>query len=568
MAYLNWLHLSDWHQRGKEFDRKVVAKKLINDIKARKKIDEQLEHIDFIIFSGDIAFSGEREQFELANEQLIKPIRDELGKDTPIYFVPGNHDIQRSLFKKIPGEMAQVLVGENNTQIEELLQDELTIEHLNRPLANFYDFAGKHGCKYVPRKLYLVKKFEKEGHKIGIACLNTAWLSARSNIHPRAPDKKDEFWDRGVLRTTEAQIRDALEELSGSNIAIMVMHHPLHWLEETDQANAERMIGSDCHIVLHGHEHRPNMNRLSNAFGDVVIIPAGASYYRRNPTDPRYTNAYNFCSVDLESNMGTIFHRLWSDVNDMWRADERFWAEGRSHFFIQKKQPDEQQRMARRALNQLSKNYLQHVYKRPAILQDIALRHKKLIIDGELFIQARVRIKIKLYKGEAEQFPIRSLVNPRIASHTNPKVRAAAHQLRKFVPNPSALKWEKGNIQCEGYLNLGPNDQDIEYEFDMLETTDGLYYFNLRRFTERVRFNLIKDPYFEYEDLAFGGFPSLAKVSDEMFRADTWETNEPAMPNQGLVVQWYPKRPAKVDPTAANSQANEKKSPGKTKPRG
>jgi hypothetical protein len=76
----------------------------------------------------------------------------------------------------------------------------------------------------------------------------------------------------------------------------------------------------------------------------------------------------------------------------------------------------------------------------------------------------------------------------------------------------------------------------------MLETTDGLYYFNLRRFTEQVKFTLVKDPHFEYEDLPFGGFPSLKPVEDDMFRADTWKTHDLAMPNQGLLVQWYPKR--------------------------
>lgn len=543
MPHINWLHLSDWHQRGREFDRSKVAKRLLADIAERaQKIDSQLENIDFVVFSGDIAFSGQKEEFELANQQLIKPLRDQLGPNVPIYFVPGNHDITRSEFSKIPTEWAQILSSENNTDIEQLLQDPLKVATLNKPLKNFYDFAEQQNCKYDSSKLHRVDVIQKGGISIGIVCLNTAWLSARCNIKPRAPAKEKEFWDRGVLRTTEAQISDALDELRGKDIVIAIMHHPLHWLEEVEQAKAEQLIGSTCHIVLNGHEHRPNMNRLSNAFGDVVTIPAGASYYRRMAEDPRYTNAYNFCSVNLDSDVGTIFHRLWVEEKDGWRADERFWADGRSLFFIQKKQGEEQQKIARTALNQLSKHHLEHIYKRPALLYQINMRHELETINGETFLKAHVHTIVKLRKGESEQFPIRSLVNRRIVSHPDPDVQSRAHKLLKLFPAPTS--WERDGSLYQGFLSLGPNDQDVEYEFEMLETTDGLYYFNLRRFTENVEFNLVKDPDLEYEDLPFGGFPSLEPTRNGVFRADTWKTKEPAMPNQGLVLQWYPKRQA------------------------
>jgi predicted phosphodiesterase len=545
MTHINWLHLSDWHQRGNEFDRKVVAKKMIDDIKTRKKIDEQLEAIDFIVFSGDIAFSGEKAQFQLANDLLIKPLRESVGKEVPIYYVPGNHDIQRSAVLNIPPEMARTLASENNSQIEQLLQDSRTIEHFNKPLANFYEFARKQGCRYHRRKLYYVDTIVKDGRKVGIACLNTAWLSARSNIQPRSPEKEKEFWDRGVLRTTEAQLHNALEDLGKTDLTIAVMHHPLHWLEETEQAKAEQTIGSNCHIVLHGHEHRPNMNQLSSSSGDVVTIPAGASYYRRIADDPRYTNAYNFCSVDLDSHVGTIFHRIWFEEKVGWGADERFWTKGRSLFFIQKKQEDEQQKLARKARNQLSKNYLRSVYLRPAISQDIDLRHEEHVINGEAFVMAKIRIKITFHPGETERFPIASMVNTRIVSHPDPKVSEAAYTL--LTPKSDQPDWTRDGTRHEGYFEVGPNEQTIEYEYKMLETTDGLYYFNLRRFTDKVSFTLFKHPGLEYEDLPFGGFPSKQPVTDPYSKSDIWETHELAMPNQGLLVQWYP-RPGKIAP--------------------
>jgi DNA repair exonuclease SbcCD nuclease subunit len=60
MTGLTWLHLSDWHQGGKEFNRQVVLSALLKDIRERSKISANLEKIDFIIFSGDVALTENR----------------------------------------------------------------------------------------------------------------------------------------------------------------------------------------------------------------------------------------------------------------------------------------------------------------------------------------------------------------------------------------------------------------------------------------------------------------------------------------------------------------------------
>lgn len=74
MHGITWLHLSDWHQKGKDFDRDVVRDALLKDIRARTDIDPALEKIDFIIFSGDVAQNGKKEEYEAAKSQLFDPI--------------------------------------------------------------------------------------------------------------------------------------------------------------------------------------------------------------------------------------------------------------------------------------------------------------------------------------------------------------------------------------------------------------------------------------------------------------------------------------------------------------
>ena len=74
MNQLTWIHLSDWHQKGKDFDRDVVRDRLINDINKKKEISPDLAKIDFVVFSADVAFSGKAEEYEAAMNEFFTPI--------------------------------------------------------------------------------------------------------------------------------------------------------------------------------------------------------------------------------------------------------------------------------------------------------------------------------------------------------------------------------------------------------------------------------------------------------------------------------------------------------------
>src|SRR5947207_3317276 len=99
METLTWLHLSDWHQGNKgRMDRRVVRDALIEDIQKRAKLcHERLSHLDFLIFSGDLAFKGSSEEYELAATEFLNPVLEAagLGRDR-LFMVPGNHDVDRS----------------------------------------------------------------------------------------------------------------------------------------------------------------------------------------------------------------------------------------------------------------------------------------------------------------------------------------------------------------------------------------------------------------------------------------------------------------------------------------
>jgi len=97
---LSWIHLSDWHQKGASFDRKVVRDALLEEVRNRTRISEELEKLDFAIFSGDLAFAGRDSEYQSARKEFIDPVLNACGLTTDQFLiVPGNHDLDRTLAK-------------------------------------------------------------------------------------------------------------------------------------------------------------------------------------------------------------------------------------------------------------------------------------------------------------------------------------------------------------------------------------------------------------------------------------------------------------------------------------
>jgi hypothetical protein len=103
MSGLTWLHISDWlHKREKELDRQVIRAALIRSIRGRTAIGPDISMVDFIIVSGNIAHSGNAEEYDAAKgeifDRLLKPCG--AGPDR-LFIVPGDYDMDRTVFENL-----------------------------------------------------------------------------------------------------------------------------------------------------------------------------------------------------------------------------------------------------------------------------------------------------------------------------------------------------------------------------------------------------------------------------------------------------------------------------------
>jgi formylglycine-generating enzyme required for sulfatase activity len=310
MSGLTWLHLSDWHQKGREFDRDKVRDALLQDIEQRAAIHSDLRTIDFVVFSGDVAYHGVQEEYEAAVEQLFSPVLERAGVGWDrLFVVPGNHDVDRSAFRFLPAELTAPLTTAE--QVNEWQTDPEGLECLLRPFQNYRGFLSQYVGTDQGAYAYL-RQFEARGKRVALLGLNSALLSGRNREKRGGVELIND--DRHLV-LGEPQIHTLLGDsgFRGADVRIAVMHHPFDWLVEFDRVAVRDRLKKACHFILRGHEHEPEVTVERGTAGDCITIPAGASYDRREPAASRYANAYNYVHLDFKAGRGTVHLRRYED---------------------------------------------------------------------------------------------------------------------------------------------------------------------------------------------------------------------------------------------------------------
>jgi predicted phosphodiesterase len=263
---LTWLHLSDWHQKGADFDRRVVRDALIRDIQDRASIDNALQRIDLVIISGDLAFSGKDTEYVAAAEYLLEPIREATQVDKERFFiVPGNHDVDRSMFDLLPAPVTQPF-GSKAT-LDEWLTNDKKRSRLLEPFEAFDHFVRDY-CQLdtsTCASYAQTKRLRIRDAIVELIGLNSALMTARVR------NTSQEFDDFGKLIVGEPQVHDILSQNGVVDLRIAVVHHPFDWLWPLDRRYVERRLGEACHFVLRGHEHVPEVHVQYGTAGNVVI---------------------------------------------------------------------------------------------------------------------------------------------------------------------------------------------------------------------------------------------------------------------------------------------------------
>ena len=279
--------------------------------------------INFIIFSGDVAFSGQSKEYKVAKKEFFKPILEACGNlsSDKLFIVPGNHDLDITKIKMLPVPLLKPL--ESNIQAKDWLFEPEKRSEALKPFKAFASFVSRYTHQKNPNYAN-IRRFEIDGKNIALIGLNSAWMCGRRK------NSINEYDDKGAAVVGEPQIYDVVEAISESDIKIAVLHHPFEWLADFESSQIMHRLIKRCDFILRGHQHEQQVTVINSTYGDCIVIPAGACYNRRN-----YANAYNFVHLDFNSGKGIVFMRCWNERDD-WREDIDSSPEGKFEFIISK----------------------------------------------------------------------------------------------------------------------------------------------------------------------------------------------------------------------------------------
>lgn len=289
------LHLSDAHLGNPrlQLDSSFVLDALHRELRT---MHETLGTPDLVIFSGDIVY-GELAtqnmdaQFALATN-WVREVSLAVGldpADPPWCFVPGNHDVNRTLVGSDQREWSQKASPE--TVYDTMSSNDIVWKRIGERLQQWSRFASQYRfLEYDPHLHVGTRVITAPFGALGIAALNTSWASSGDN-------------EKGRLWLGKYQLQFALDKIKSAPVKIAITHHPTGWLNESE-ADVQHRIEANFSFHFHGHEHIAWVSASNRS----IRIEAGASYSRSDKLP-----AYSWTTLDIERGEVAIHLRTYVD---------------------------------------------------------------------------------------------------------------------------------------------------------------------------------------------------------------------------------------------------------------
>lgn len=323
----SWIHLSDMHfghpNISHQWDQRLVLDSLHRDIERLE--ERKIPKPEVLLVTGDIAFSGNAEQYAEARVWLDK-VAGTLGISREhVYLVPGNHDVDRTVDRK-DRNVARLIRGlrDGDDLLDDVLDNADDRGLLASRMSAYLAFASQYPSVQAPDPLFWTNSFvSAQGLPIRIIGLPTALLAAGDV-------------DRGKLRLGKKPLASTLNEAHPDRELVLVLtHHPFRggWL--VDQADVDNWVRNRGHVHLSGHVHEADSEMARSGSGSGILrIAAGAVHGDVLPPGVPAGHGYAFGAVIADANghlRVRIWPRLWSGLNKEFRADMHNVPDGQTY---------------------------------------------------------------------------------------------------------------------------------------------------------------------------------------------------------------------------------------------
>lgn len=289
---IRWLHISDFHfvAAGRDdFSQRLAMRAMLDNVTTH--VTDQTP-ISFVLVTGDVAFSGQAEEYERAGASLSALARVAGVQPDRFFFVPGNHDIDRSRHRLAWVGARSEITSQPAT--DRLLGNRDELSPLLERQAAFWSFAraftGEQQRTRTDDGLAYAAQLLIGELRLAILGMNSPWLSGGD-----AEEMKLVMGERQVINALE------LAQTSSPHLQIALAHHPISWLQEWDQLTCNQRLLAGVHLYHRGHLHMTEVCLTSSPERPCLSIAAGSSHATRF-----YANAYNLVDLDLGIAMCTV----------------------------------------------------------------------------------------------------------------------------------------------------------------------------------------------------------------------------------------------------------------------
>lgn len=308
---VKWLHLTDLHVgRGNESQEVALSSLAAAISKASQGIE-----FDFVFLTGDLAYSGKREEYDKLIELLIKPLRSLPScASSEFLATPGNHDIDCNV--GYPPGWSHLGPKRQEAFFHGDEEGASIREGRAKAFAEYTSFVSRTGVKSVDPTKEVARTFcfEVRGRSICIVSVVTSFFS----------DK--EVSDRHLAPAPVHAIRHQLQQLSeGDTTPIVLGHHPPDWFFGDSDTQLHSLLVEHDALLLHGHEHH-----VRTRFGarGLLYLGFGAAYLAplEKATAARYRNSFAICEL---TDALDIHVQSWDGEHGCWRAEQNLPADFR-----------------------------------------------------------------------------------------------------------------------------------------------------------------------------------------------------------------------------------------------
>ena len=269
---LSFIHLSDIHFVKSSNDPSDIDKDLrdaiINDLEINGR--ENLKNVAGILVTGDIAFSGNRKEYEMAKEYLNRVCNVFNINPSDVYCVPGNHDVNQN----VVNGSDLIFAAQNAVDEEKTIDDadktfskyisDNNFNALFKPIDEYNEFAKRFECDISSDNIFWQKDFVlEENLKLKLVGINSSFLSNRTDHQKDKPDR--------LMYIGQAQIPSYETDVA----TLLMCHHPPQcWKFQDDIL---QRISKRADIQLYGHMHSQSISIMD----ENAILYSGAVHPTR-----------------------------------------------------------------------------------------------------------------------------------------------------------------------------------------------------------------------------------------------------------------------------------------------